>query len=478
MKLSFTYTALPKNLFSEVNPKKFQDPQLILYNKNLSNTLGIQHENMTTNYLVETLLGYHLPENHRPIAQAYSGHQYGNFTTLGDGRAMLLGEIISRTGERFDVHLKGSGQTPYSRNADGNATLSTMLREYIISEAMSALRIPTSRSLAVIDTGEIVCRQHPEHGAILVRVAPSHIRFGTFEYARRDGNLGTIQSLLEHTIQRHYPELINSENTALALLDAVMRRQAELITEWMRVGFIHGVMNTDNMTVSGDTIDYGPCSFMNRYDLQTVFSSIDKNGRYSYGNQPYICKWNLARFAESLLPLLSNDHKQAVALAEKTIEQFDSIYEIKWLNMMANKLGLVNVKSADKDLIFDLLSIMHRNSLDYTNTFYGLTYDLSSLEKEKKSDIDAWLLQWKKRLATSKNSIDSAQMHMKNYNPVIIPRNHLVESALKSSQNGNLDPAMSLASVLREPYQLLKNIEQYQTVPPNFDDDFQTFCGT
>ena len=268
------------------------------------------------------------------------------------------------------------------------------------------------------------------------------------------------------------------ENPALALLDSVINRQATLITEWMRVGFIHGVMNTDNMTVSGETLDYGPCAFMNRYDANMVFSSIDQHGRYAYGNQPSIAKWNLARFAEALLPLLSNDNNTAIDMAENSINKFDTVYENKWLQMMSHKLGLVQVQSSDKDLIADLLSIMQTHALDYSNTFYALTYDIGALAKENKTDLVAWIAQWKQRIATSQHSIEAAQIHMQHYNPVIIPRNHLVESALRSAAENNLEPVISLAKALREPYKLIKNIAHYQKVPANFDDNYQTFCGT
>ena len=479
MKLLFSYTTLPNTFFSKIKPRIYPHPKLILFNADLADNLGIDYEDISERYWINTLLGYHLPKTQSPVAQAYAGHQFGHFTMLGDGRAMLLGEIESQTGKHLDIQLKGSGPTPYSRNADGNATLGSMLREYLISEAMHALRIPTTRSLAVIDTGEIVHREQLERGAILVRVAKSHIRVGTFEYARIQHDKTILQALLTYTIHRHYPELNDAENPALALLNAVIKRQADLITEWMRVGFIHGVMNTDNMAISGETLDYGPCAFMNCYNVDSVFSSIDRNGRYAYGNQPYMAKWNIARFAEALLPLLADDEDSAVALAEKAVNQFDTVYEKKWLRMMSHKLGLVQAQSVDKDLIDGLLSIMQRHALDYTNTFYALTYEIGLLKKINKADMDKWIERWKLYLKASNRSIKCSQTHMQQYNPVIIPRNHLVEAAIQAVEvDNNVKPVTSLIKLLRKPYQLIDNIEHYQTVPPDFDDTYQTFCGT
>jgi len=477
MQFSYSYTTLTENFFAYVEPKRYQHPQLVLFNEALARSLNLP-ENLDNKQLLSLLLGQQLSKTHRPIAQAYAGHQFGHFTMLGDGRAMLIGETHTTEGQHVDIHLKGSGRTPYSRNADGNATLGPMLREYCISEAMDGLGIPTTRSLAVITTGETVYREQPERGAILVRVAKSHLRVGTFEYAATLQDKTALDALLHYTLKRHYPNLIESQNPALNLLNTVMEKQIDLITEWMRVGFIHGVMNTDNMSISGETLDYGPCAFMNQYHHNTVFSSIDRHGRYCFGNQPVIAKWNLARLAEALLPLIDNNEAKAIILAQEAIEAFDTQFEQRWHAMMSGKLGL-NANDCDKKLIADLLAIMEQHNLDYTNTFYGLTYDTQRLHTLNITALTNWIQQWKQSLNQATITLKTAQQNMQKRNPVIIPRNHLIENVIQAATVDNdVQPFVALTEQLRNPYQLPSNLQHYQTVPVGFDDTYQTFCGT
>lgn len=481
MQLAFSYTQLPEPFFSYVKPRTYQHPQLLLLNKEVAHHLLNLPKHLDQKRLLSLLLGEQLAEKQTPIAQAYAGHQFGHFTMLGDGRTMLIGETQTRTGQHIDVQLKGSGRTPYSRgNADGNATLRSMLREYSISEAMHALNIPTTRSLAVIKTGETVYREQPEQGAILVRIADSHIRVGTFEYAATLQDKNVLNAFLRYTLQRHYPHLIHTRNPALALLKTVMEKQINLIVEWMRVGFIHGVMNTDNMTISGETLDYGPCAFMNQYNNNTVFSSIDQQGRYRFGNQPKIAKWNLARFAETLLPLIADTEKKSITLIQEVIETFDTCFENHWLTMMKKKLGL-NVKHCNKKLITHLLSLMKQHKLDYTNTFYALTYDIENLLNSSTPILTEWIKKWQHQLNVANITYTSAQQQMQQVNPVIIPRNHLIENVIEIATTDNdndLEPFIQLNKQLRKPYSLPHNLKLHQTIPLGFDDTYQTFCGT
>ena len=364
-----TYSKLPDTMMSRLAPIPVKKPELLILNQPLSKKLGLDFSTTKEENLALIFAGNLLPEGSETIAQAYAGHQFGHFTMLGDGRAIVIGEHLSKSNERFDIQFKGSGKTPFSRRGDGRAALSPMLREYIISEGMHGLRIPTTRSLAVVKTGEDVMRESPLPGAILTRVAASHIRVGTFQYITTTEDEKNLKTLVNYTIDRHYPNIKNSKTAALDLLKIVIAKQAELVTNWMRVGFIHGVMNTDNMAISGETIDYGPCAFMDIYDPQTVFSSIDEQGRYAYFNQPGITKWNLARFAECLVPLIDNDKDKAIKIATETINSFSDIYKKKWLQMMRNKLGLLGEDLKDESLIIDLLTWMHQNKADYTNTF-------------------------------------------------------------------------------------------------------------
>ena len=364
-----TYSKLPKSFLENIKPVPVKDPKLVILNKNLAEQLNLDFSKFSENDLAKIFSGNNLPDGSETIAQAYAGHQFGHFTMLGDGRAVMLGEHLDKDQKRYDIQFKGSGRTSFSRSGDGRAVLGPMLREYIISEAMHALNIPTTRSLTVVSTGEEVVREQMLPGAILTRVASSHIRVGTFQYIAATQNPDDLKILFNYTIERHYPEIKQSETKALDLLNLLMKKQCELVINWMRVGFIHGVMNTDNMTVSGETIDYGPCAFMDQYHPQTVFSSIDQHGRYSYNNQPRITKWNLARFAECIIPLIDKDEQKAISIATETINNFEKLYEEKWLNMMRDKLGLFGEDKEDKNLIFGLLTWMENNKADFTNTF-------------------------------------------------------------------------------------------------------------
>src|SRR5699024_4440471 len=429
---------------------------------------------------VAAFAGNELPEGAESLAQAYAGHQFGHFTMLGDGRAVLLGEHITPSGERFDIQLKGSGRTPYSRGGDGRATLGPMLREYIISEAMHGLGIPTTRGLAVVTTGETVMREEPLPGAILTRVAASYIRVGTFQYAANWGTKEELRALADYAINRHDPEAEGHANPYASLLRGVIERQANLIAKWQLAGFIHGVMNTDNMTISGEAIDYGPCAFLDEYDRATVFSSIDQQGRYAYGNQPGIAVWNLARFAEALLPLLHENQKQAVEIAEGAVSNFSCLYENYWNYGMRKKLGLANKEKGDESLAKSLLNIMEKYNADYTNTFRALTMnrleDTGLLEKEEFKD---WEKQWKERLRRQQESDEDIQTIMRNNNPAVIPRNHRVEEALEAAVENNDNSMMDkLLAILENPYAYTEEQEEYAKPPEPSDRPYQTFCGT
>ena len=387
-----TYSKLPNSFKENIRPVPVKRPELILLNKDLAKELDLNFSNLSKKEISELFSGNSLPKNSNSIAQAYAGHQFGHFTMLGDGRATLMGEHLSKK-IRYDIQFKGSGKTAFSRNGDGRAALGPMIREYLISEAMHKLDVPTTRSLAVVKTGEEVIRETPLNGAILTRVALSHIRVGTFQYIAARQKKDELEILLDYVIKRHYPNILDSKNKPLDLLKVVLDKQIDLVVNWMRIGFIHGVMNTDNMSISGETIDYGPCAFMDVYDPKTVFSSIDQLGRYAYCNQPNITKWNLARFAECLIPIIHNDQNKAIELATELINEFEKKYEKKWLQMMRNKLGLLGDEEKDKYLILDLLTWMHQKKLDYTNTFCHLMN--IEINKDKNFD-DNEFQEWKK----------------------------------------------------------------------------------
>ena len=479
-KFDNTYVHLPNPMLSKLSPVPVKSPKIATLNQTLANELGLDFSSISNENLAYVFSGNVLPKGSKSIAQAYAGHQFGHFTMLGDGRAILIGEHINKKNKRFDIQFKGSGVTPYSRNGDGRAALGPMLREYIISEAMFYLNIPTTRSLAVVTTGENIIRETPLTGAILTRVASSHLRVGTFQYAAMLGDLKILKTLVDYSINRHYPNLKDEKNKALSLLEAVVRKQTELVVNWMRVGFIHGVMNTDNMTISGETIDYGPCAFMDTYDPETVFSSIDHQGRYAYMNQPGITKWNLFRFAETLIPLIDDDEKKSIEIAQETVNKFNILYQEYWINMMRGKIGLFDNHKGDKNLINNLLSWMKKNKADYTNTFYSLMKE--KIKEDKIFDnleFINWYKQWKIRLEKNNKTLESSFNLMKKNNPAVIPRNHKVEEALDSANNNfNLKLVNSLLEVLKKPYTDRSEITNYQKPPIPNGTMYKTYCGT
>jgi len=486
-----TYVKLPQAFYSRLDPTAVRDPQLIVFNDSLAQALGLIHSGAvldsvpTAQALATQLAGNHVPAGASPLAQAYAGHQFGGFSMLGDGRAIVLGEHIAPDGQRFDIQLKGSGPTPFSRRGDGRAALGPMLREYLISEAMHALGIATTRSLAVVSTGEPVFRQTTLPGAVLTRVASSHLRVGTFQYAAAREDLPGLRALVDYAIERHYPQLAASEAPALALLRQVIDVQTSLTVQWMRVGFIHGVMNTDNVTISGETIDYGPCAFMDAYDPATVFSSIDHDGRYAYGNQPGICQWNLLRLAEALLPLLHEDEQQAIELAKAEIGHFAALYQSRWLAMMRDKLGLEHLAervAVDRELIDTWLSWLQATQADFTNGFRGLVAELDPAESgtralAKDDQFLQWEQRWRSRLAQQSLGLSESVERMRANNPVYIPRNHHVEAALSAASEGDLSLFQALLDVVQRPHEDRPGLDAYKA-PAQRDVPYQTFCGT
>jgi uncharacterized protein YdiU (UPF0061 family) len=473
-----TYYKLPKSFREEINPVPVKKPELIVLNKNLAKNLGLDFSNLNNDEISNILSGNDLPKGSNSIAQAYAGHQFGHFTMLGDGRAVLIGEHISKSNERFDIQFKGSGKTTFSRSGDGRAALGPMLREYMVSEAMYGLNIPTTRSLAVVKTGEDVIREEKLPGAILTRIASSHIRVGTFQYIAARQKIDELEILINYVIKRHYPNIKNDNEKTLNLLKVIMEKQIDLVVNLMRVGFIHGVMNTDNMSITGESIDYGPCAFMDIYEPNTVFSSIDQFGRYAYSNQPKITKWNISRFAESLIPLIDKDEGKAINRATNIINEFEKIYEIRWLNMMRNKLGLFGENYSDKKLIADLLQIMTDLKLDYTNTFcYLMNVNLNDQNIFENKVFQDWKRRWHERLKTENNPSPNQLDVMKKANPLIIPRNYHVEEALKKANQGDMNNYMELLKVIKNPYKLGAETLKYFNPGP-IDKNYQTFCGT
>lgn len=477
--LANSYAQLPQPFFTRLNPNPVSSPKLIILNHPLAKSLGFNFEKLKDNDGTAIFAGNEIPEGAVPIAQAYAGHQFGHFTMLGDGRALLLGEQITPKGQRFDIQLKGSGRTPYSRGGDGRAALGPMLREYIISEAMHGLNIPTTRSLAVVTTGETVFREKEEIGAILTRIAASHLRVGTFQYASNWCSVEELRVLADYTLKRHFPEIHNDEDRYLSMLDEIIRRQAALIAKWQLVGFIHGVMNTDNMTISGETIDYGPCAFMDSYNPETVFSSIDIYGRYAYGNQPNIAAWNLSRLAEALLPLISDNEEMAVKLAKDAISSFDDLYHNNWITGMRSKLGIFNTEIEDEVLIGKLLSIMEKYGADYTNTFRAVTLNkLDDMMMFDTEEFVKWHEMWQARLERQKEPKESSYELMKRSNPAIIPRNHRVEEALEAATNGDYSIMEKLNDVLSNPFEYSAKQDEYAKLPKKRNCAYRTFCGT
>jgi serine/tyrosine/threonine adenylyltransferase len=479
-KFDNTYTRLPDELFVRAKPARVREPRVVVLNLPLADELGFNLRSLPTEELASLLAGQALPTGADPIAQAYAGHQYGGFTRLGDGRAILLGEHRTPSGQLVDVQFKGSGPTAFSRGGDGLAALGPMLREYIISEAMHALGIPTTRSLAVVTTGEKVQRETRLPGAILTRIAASHIRVGTFQYALARGDLDTLQRLADYTIARHYPELEGSPGKYLAFLKAVIQRQAALIARWQLVGFVHGVMNTDNMAISGETIDYGPCAFLDTYHSDTVFSSIDHGGRYAYGNQPHIAQWNLARFAETLLPLLDSDSDRAVALATEAIQEFPDLFQKLWNAGMRKKLGLLTAEDDDQELAESLLALMQEAKADFTNTFRDLSTDpLPTTGFLGSTAFQTWCERWQVRRDRDEQPRSASVALMQSVNPEVIPRNHRVEEALAAaSDHGDLSALHDLLIAVTSPFQRSEASTKYSEPPSPTARRYRTFCGT
>ena len=475
-----SYARLPEAFYVRLNPVPVRTPTLVVFNAVLARSLGLHPDALKGDEGAAVFAGNRIPEGAEPLAQAYAGHQFGFFTMLGDGRAILLGEQVTPGGERFDIQFKGSGQTPFSRQGDGRAALGPMLREYIISEALHALGIPTTRSLAVVTTGEQVFRETALEGAILTRTAASHVRVGTFEYAAARGKTDEIRALADYTIQRHFPDLAADGNPYLALLGAVMERQASLVARWMLIGFIHGVMDTDNMALSGETIDYGPCAFMDAYDPNTVFSSIDHNGRYAYGRQPQIAQWNLARFAEALLPLIHEQPQEAVSMATETVSGFADAFRHHWLSGMRAKLGLLNQEADDQALVQDLLDGMHRHGADFTNTFRDLASgSLPEASMFQAQDFKQWFERWQARLKRQSDSGEASRRCMHTHNPAIIPRNHRVEEALAAAvERADYTVMDKLLDYLSKPFQDPPEQAGYHLPAPPSAQPYRTFCGT
>ena len=473
--LQSSYTQISDKLFSELKPDAVTNPSTVIVNNELAEKLGLNLKGISEEDLSNLFSGNSLPHGSKPFAQAYAGHQFGQFTILGDGRAHIVGEQVTPEGEIFDIQYKGSGRTPYSRGGDGKAALGPMLREYLISEAMHHLGIPTTRSLAVVETGEKVYREVPLKGSILTRVASSHIRIGTFQFLAAHKDYEGMQALLDFSIKRHFRNLKFTKNVTVEFIQAVMQKQIKLIVDWMRVGFIHGVMNTDNSTISGETIDYGPCAFMDSYDAKTVFSSIDTQGRYSFANQPSIIHWNLVRLAESLLPLIDKNEKKSIEIAQNTLNEFSSLFKNEWLQMMRKKIGIEDRSEEDEELISNLVNWMQNKSPDFTNTFCNLmNYNHANDEVFGDNDFGTWKKNWQERVK-NKEYLKT----MINTNPVLIPRNYLVEEALNEAETkGKLNKFNDLNKAISSPYHIEKVNIKYLITPSKTNIPYKTFCGT
>lgn len=481
-----SYAALPDRFYARQAPTPVAAPKLIKLNIELARELGLDPGMLASEEGVAMLAGNRVPEDAAPIAMAYAGHQFGNFVPqLGDGRAILLGEVIDVNGTRRDLHLKGAGPTPFSRRGDGRAALGPVLREYIVSEAMQALGIPTTRALAAVLSGEGVWREVPLPGAVLMRVAKSHVRVGTFQYFAARGDMEGVRALADYVIARHYPDARQAANPYRALLDRVIAVQADLVARWLLVGFIHGVMNTDNASVAGETIDYGPCAFMDVYHAETVFSSVDAGGRYAYGNQPSIAIWNLARFAETLLPLLSGDEKAAIADAEAALGDFAPAFQRVYAAGMRHKLGLMDARDDDLKLARDLLAVMAEGQADFTLTFRALCDAAAGNDAPVRAQfsdlvaVDAWLERWRARLAEESDDTNARVEMMRGANPAYIPRNHRIEQVIRAAvENGDFAPFEALVTVLAKPYEDQPDVAEYQNAPRPEEIVTKTFCGT
>ena len=470
-----SYARLPERFHARLAPTPVRNPGLIALNVTLAEALGLDPQALASPEGIAILAGNQVPEGAEPLAQAYAGHQFGGWSPqLGDGRAILLGEVRDRQGRRFDICLKGSGPTPFSRRGDGRAWIGPVLREYIVSEAMHALGVPTTRALAAVSTGEWVHRDQPLPGAVLARVASSHVRVGTFQYFAARSDTAGLQTLTDWVIQRHYPDAAGP----LDLLHGVVARQASLIAQWMSLGFVHGVMNTDNCHISGETIDYGPCAFLDSYHPDTVFSSIDRFGRYAYGNQPQIALWNLAQLASCLLPLIGADvggDEAAIATATEAIERFEGLYQSAWLARFRAKLGLSRAEEGDRELAEDLLARMAAQGADFTRTFRGLADGTARLEFSGPQAFDAWVERWQARLAR-----DDAgwAARMNRTNPALIPRNHQIAFVIEAALTGDYGPFERLSDALSQPFESQANQADLQAAPEPEQIVHQTFCGT
>jgi uncharacterized protein YdiU (UPF0061 family) len=482
-----SYARLPEHLFARIRPTPIAAARLIRLNVKLAEYLNLDPAKLAAPEGVQILAGNRVPEGGDPLAMAYAGHQFGTFVPqLGDGRAILLGEVIDRGGVRRDIQLKGAGRTPFSRRGDGRSALGPVLREYVVSEAMAALGIPTTRALAAVSTGENVQRESMLPGAVFTRVASSHIRVGTFQFFAARKDTDAVRHLADYVIERLYPEARDSENKYLALLDLVIARQAELIANWLLVGFIHGVMNTDNMTISGETIDYGPCAFMDTYDPGTVYSSIDARGRYAYGNQPAIAQWNLARLAETLLPLLGEDSEHAIKDAEAAVGAFGARFEAAYASGLRRKLGLFQQHPDDLSLAYDLLERMTANGADFTLTLRGLCDAAVSINNDPVRNLfgdptafDGWAVKWHQRLAEENIDPHERRAAMRRSNPMFIPRNHLVQEVIVAAvEEDDFAPFETLVTVLANPYEDQPEFARYAEPPRPEEVVHQTFCGT
>jgi uncharacterized protein YdiU (UPF0061 family) len=459
--------------------KPVKSPKLVILNNNLASSLGLSLEFLKSPKGISILSGNTKADDGAYISQAYAGHQFGHFTMLGDGRALLIGEQITPSNQRFDIQLKGSGRTPFSRGGDGRAVLGPMLREYIISEAMHGLKIPTTRSLSVISTGEDVYREEIKQGAILTRVASSHIRFGTFEFASYFLDKDKLKQLADYTIKRHFPFISDEQNKYVSLLEEVIKLQASLVAKWQCVGFIHGVLNTDNMSICGETIDYGPCAFMDTYDPKTVFSSIDTAGRYSYQNQVAMVSWNLCRFAETLLPLISDDEDKAIDIAQDCLAKFTDLAISNLILGMCSKIGIFEPDSNDESLLNGLLDMMKKYKEDYTNTFLALTFkDFPKSRMFVTDEFSVWYKKYQDRIKSQGKSKEEVFNLMKNSNPAVIPRNHRVEEALAAAENGDFSVMNNLLKALANPFEHSDFQKEYSKPAPKSQCDYKTYCGT
>jgi serine/tyrosine/threonine adenylyltransferase len=483
-----TYAALPDGFFARVAPTPVAAPRLIKLNRPLAVRLGLDPDLLESPEGAEILAGKRLPDGAQPIAMAYAGHQFGHFVPqLGDGRAILLGEVIDIDGIRRDIQLKGSGPTPFSRRGDGRAALGPVLREYIVSEAMAALGIPTTRSLAATITGESVMRETVLPGAVLTRVASSHIRVGTFQYFAARGDTEGVRRLADHAIARHYPQAAQAERPYHALLEGVIARQAELVARWLQVGFIHGVMNTDNTSISGETIDYGPCAFMDHYDPAAVFSSIDEQGRYAYANQPRIALWNLTRLAECLLPLFSDDKDKAIEEAQSVLAEFPGKFTAAYQSGLRQKIGLFTARDGDEALVQDLLDAMAKNNADFTLTFRRLSAAAEDAARDQDARVlfadpvayDEWVVRWRQRTGGEPQTPAERAGVMRTVNPAFIPRNHRIEAVIRAAvARDDYAPFEELLAVLAKPYEEQPAFADYANPPEPHQRVLQTFCGT